>query len=296
MMKALVDRLFQKEYSEPWIKFHSDKPSINSFPNPVPSNKLMPEWFKALKPYVDKPSKVDVGTVKKCMPVMDSVSNGFIIPLWCDLVVAVSQGYSIITEDGKKVEKVVASYDESMIGKPWTEGGLKIKHFIKCDELVIRTMLAGAKDQQNAISDHSTISGHSWEQVGEACDLKKFKLGKCLFKFHCPWSIETPKGYSVQFKNPSNNWSTDIHILEGIVDTDEFYIPVNFPFVWTGNEIGEFLIPIGTPLIQVIPFKREKYNIEVAERDKEKFEICDQKLITRFQDRYKNLFWHKRKK
>ena len=290
MMKALVDRLFQKEYSEPWIKFHSDKLSVNSFPNPVPSNKLMPEWFKMLKPHAINSSKVDAGTVKKCIPVLDSVSSGFIIPLWCDLVVSVTQGHSIITEDGKKVEGIVASYDESMIGKPWTEGGLKIKHFVKCDELVISTNLSGVRDQEHA------ISRHAWNQVGEACDLKKFKLGKELLKFQNPWSIQTPKGYSVQFKNPSNNWSTDIHILEGIVDTDEFYTPVNFPFVWTGSKIGEFLIPVGTPLIQVIPFKREKYEIEVGERDNDKYEISDQKLITRFQDRYKNLFWHKRKK
>ena len=290
MMKALLSRIFQKEYSDPWIKFHSDKLSINTFPQPVPSNKLMPEWFKVLKPYIDKPSKINPQTVKKCIPVMESVSNGFIIPLWCDLAITVSQGYSIITEDGKQVEGTVASYDESMIGKPWCEGGLKIKHFIKCNELAIRTHLCGAHDQEQA------ISGHGWEQVGEACDLKKFKLGKILLKFASPWIIETPKGYSVQFKNPSNNWSTDIHILEGIVDTDEFYMPVNFPFVWTGNEIGEFLIPQGTPLIQVIPFKREKYKIEVGEKDKDKFETFDRKLASRFQERYKNLFWHKRKK
>lgn len=290
MMKALVDRLFQKEYSDPWIKFHADKITINSFPNPVPSHKLMPEWFKALKPHVDKPSKIITGTVKKCMPVMDSVSNGFIIPLWCDLVIVVSQGYSIITEDGEKVEKVVASYDESMIGKPWCEGGLNIKHFVECDELVIHTHLSGAKDQELA------IGRHAWQQVGEACDLKKFKIGKDVLKFHCPWAIETPKGYSVQFKNPSNNWSTDIHILEGIVDTDDFYAPVNFPFVWTGNEIGEFFIPQGTPLIQVIPFKRKKYKIEIGEIDQDKYAQVEQKLTSRFHDRYKNFFWHKRKK
>jgi hypothetical protein len=290
MMKALLDRLFQKEYSEPWIKFHSDKLSINSFPNPVPSNKLMPEWFKVLKPQVGTPSKINAGTVKKCMPVMDSVSNGFIIPLWCDLAIVVSQGYSIITEDGKMVEGAVAYYDKSMIGKPWIEGGLKIKHFVKCDELVINTHMSGVKDQDKA------ISRHGWEQVGEACDLKKFKIGKDLLKFQSPWSIETPKGYSVQFKNPSNNWSTDIEILEGIVDTDEFYTPVNFPFVWKGNKMGEFLIPQGTPLVQVVPFKREKYEIEVGERDEDKYKIGEHTLVSRFQDRYKNLFWHKRKK
>ena len=74
----------------------------------------------------------------------------------------------------------------------------------------------------------------------------------------------------MQFKNPSNNWENDICIIEGVVDTDEYYNNINFPYVWTGKEVGEFIIPQGTPLIHVIPFKRETHNYSVGVLDENK--------------------------
>ena len=111
-----------------------------------------------------------------------------------------------------------------------------------------------------------------------------------------PWSIKTPKGWSVQFKNPANNWSNNIHILEGVVDTDEYFTPINFPFVWTGSEEGEWIIPKGTPLVQVTPFKRIDTDIEVGIRNPRKEGELTNKLLTKYYDRYKTYCWHKRKK
>ena len=56
-------------------------------------------------------------------------------------------------------------------------------------------------------------------------------------------------------------------VLDGVVDTDTYYNNINFPFIWTGGS-GEFVIPKGTPLVQVIPFRRESSEFSVGAIDK----------------------------
>jgi hypothetical protein len=46
-----------------------------------------------------------------------------------------------------------------------------------------------------------------------------------------------------------------IEILSGLVDTDSYRSPVNFPFVAIAPD-GVYTIKKGTPLVQVIPFRR----------------------------------------
>ena len=194
-------------------------------------------------------------TIKRCMPVLDAVSQGYIIPAWCDIAIKI---YKEVDEETKIKSTKIAVHMSS--------------HF----------------------KNGEPVSGHTWEQVGDLCDLKKFRFGKMLLKFTNPWIIETSPGWSVQFKNPSNNFSNNIELLEGVVDTDEYYSAVNFPFVWTGSDEGEWVIPAGTPLVQVIPFERTNIEMEVSEIDKKKQYSVQSKLGLHFIDRYKRLFWNKR--
>ena len=74
-------------------------------------------------------------------------------------------------------------------------------------------------------------------------------------KFQNTFGIKTPEGYSCLFKTPSHH-DLPFTLFDGVVDTDTFNLPVGFPFVlndpeWRGT------IPAGTPIAQVIPFKRE---------------------------------------
>jgi hypothetical protein len=103
------------------------------------------------------------------------------------------------------------------------------------------------------------------------------------------WSIRTPKGYSTLFVQPLHRDSV-FTILPGIVDTDEYFAPVNFPMVINDPEF-EGLIPKGTPIAQVIPVKRDDWNISFGS-EKEYLEQAKvtQKLSTTFFDRYKNMF------
>jgi hypothetical protein len=103
------------------------------------------------------------------------------------------------------------------------------------------------------------------------------------------WAIRTPKGYSTMFVQPMHRESV-FTILPGIVDTDEYYAPVNFPMVINDPEF-EGLIPKGTPIAQVIPFKRESWTMQFG-GDKERKEQAENtaQLSTRFFDRYKTMF------
>jgi len=79
-------------------------------------------------------------------------------------------------------------------------------------------------------------------------------------------------------------------ILPGIVDTDKYSPPINFPFVL--NDINfTGLIPAGTPIAQVIPFKRDSWNLKFGkEKDILKITSDHTLLRSKFFDGYKTLF------
>lgn len=54
-------------------------------PKPVPARDVLPDWFKALPQRIDKQTKLRNSTVKRCMPMLDAFSVGWIIPLAADV-------------------------------------------------------------------------------------------------------------------------------------------------------------------------------------------------------------------
>jgi hypothetical protein len=103
------------------------------------------------------------------------------------------------------------------------------------------------------------------------------------------WAIKTPPGYSCLFISPMHR-ETPIIVLPGIVDTDTYSAPVNFPFVLRDPKM-DGLIPAGTPIMQVIPFKRDSWSMEIGTMQ----EFEDQAKVTTklrsvFFDSYKRQF------
>ena len=281
-------KLFKKK-EEAYIRFHTSEELLDAIPHPVPAAKLMPDWFRKIKPTIEGQDKTAAGTIKRCIPVLDAVSQGWIIPLWADLHVKVVKAIHFKDEDGKVIHVEPHADPDSIVGTETTVTKEKIHSWEEGEELGIFM-----KFPELDMGLGKLISGHGWQQVGNACDLKKFKLGKVLLKFTNPWNIETAEGWSVKFQTPANNWSNDIQLVEGIVDTDTYYNEVNFPYVWTGSEVGEWLIPRGTPLVHVIPFKRTDMKLEVGVIDQKKKDNVLRKMYTKHYDRYKTLFWSKR--
>jgi hypothetical protein len=75
-------------------------------------------------------------------------------------------------------------------------------------------------------------------------------------KIPTPWGIFTKSGYSAYvlpavYHSP---FLKDLYVYPGIVDYDKFII---CNFIFTAIRACEIEIPLGTPLLQIIPFKRE---------------------------------------
>ena len=224
----------------------------------------MPEWYKDSPIFVKNKKDIPDSnefvqeenglagrqtnhTIKKCMPVFDTLTAGYILKIPRDITV-----YQSREENSNDIE-----YKTHFA---WTEVG--------------------------------AVSSHNIEQV-EGYPHSGVHL-KGLPKFLNPWIIKTPPGYSCLFTTPMHR-GLPFTIMPGIVDTDTFEYPVNFPFEM--NEKGfEGILKAGTPMVQVIPFKRDEFVSEVYLYDHEyKEKYPDSNINTKnFENSYKKTIWHKK--
>jgi hypothetical protein len=72
------------------ITFYIDESLMGVFPEPVKSGKCIPEYYKKLN--VESSSNPQSGTAKRCVPFMEAITAGYIIPLWSDLFVVAKNG------------------------------------------------------------------------------------------------------------------------------------------------------------------------------------------------------------
>ena len=75
------------------------------------------------------------------------------------------------------------------------------------------------------------------------------------------WGIKVPRKHSVLMTHPLNREDLPFKTTSAIVDYDKFITWGNIPFFL--NENFEGIIPKGTPICQVIPFKRESWAMSV---------------------------------
>jgi hypothetical protein len=81
------------------------------------------------------------------------------------------------------------------------------------------------------------------------------------FKFYNPYLITTPPGYSCLFISPLLRPDIPFYTLPAVVDTDKHDVPIHLPFFLRKDFEG--LVPKGTPMVQVIPFKRDDWKMEL---------------------------------
>jgi len=109
-----------------------------------------------------------------------------------------------------------------------------------------------------------------------------------------PWSIKTPKGWSIMVIEPQHHEPSPLTALSGIVDTDEFSIPFNM-FLKLRDSKFEGMIPAGTPFLQIIPFKREAWTSDLGgQNERNKYMADWAKFATVFFNRYKKFWWQKK--
>lgn len=186
----------------PLISFTCAPEDKSVIAEPVPAKTHLPDWFRRL-PAVDG-AVVSAGnsglTVKRCMPFLDAMALGFILPLAATTRLE-------IKESGKTVE-------------------------------------AGWEFDKIMVSNHGShqVAGHPLDD-------------RPPMKFHNYWTLRTPPGWSCLFTAPLNRSALPVEIIAGVVDTDSYHALINFPFFATGAD-GVHTLEKGTPLVQVIPFRR----------------------------------------
>ena len=143
-----------------------------------------------------------------------------------------------------------------------------------------------------------TITSHQSMQTLDVPMMEQSLGGGPAFKFLSPWVIETPKNYSTLFVPPLNNAHPFFQVVSAIVSTDNYPNVINFPFIWTGPEDWEGILPQGTPIVQLIPFKRDDFRHDISaitEADMNRLNSVVRALGNSFQGRYKEL-WRKTSK
>lgn len=191
------------------IEFVAPKELYGAIPEPVPANKVLPDWYKSLGQYTtndpnesqnDRPA-LSSSTVKRCAPFMEAMTLGWIITLPAEV--------HFRAESGR-------------IQYEWEFG-------------------------------RELVSNHSMGQVGgEAFPNNDWPV----LKFHNYWSMKVPDGYSALIIDPMNRPGRPFETFSGVVDIDNYFNNVNAPFMWTGRS-QEVILEDGSPMFQVIPFRRD---------------------------------------
>ena len=239
---------------------------------PEPASKHIPEWYADMKSYIDDKKMPNgqgttTATIKKCMPVFDSMSAGYIIFTPCDVWI---KQESLNQEDNSIADDFIKK--NNLTGK-----GIKLETNLKQPHYEWPRFNAIQFHPIQQAPKHPNNTGHLFSYP----------------KWMNPWSIKTPSGYSVAFVQP---WHRDsiFTILPAIVDTDKYISPVNFPFILNNIDF-EGLIPAGTPMAQVIPFKRDSWQMEIGkQKDLEDQNETSNLLNSKFFDGYKNFFRQKK--
>lgn len=114
---------------------------------------------------------------------------------------------------------------------------------------------------------------------------------KFTYKWRNYWSIETPKGYSSLFTHPLNRYDLPFITYSGVVDTDNYKIPIQFPFSIIKPTKKTFILKKGTPLVQIIPFKRDSWNLEIQKYDEKLTSKNNYDFFSVVKNSYKRGFW-----
>lgn len=108
------------------------------------------------------------------------------------------------------------------------------------------------------------------------------------------WFYETPPGYSVLITHPMNRYDLPFYTQSGIVESDIWGLPVFTAFFLKKNFRG--VIPKGTPIFQMIPIKREEWEMETVETKEEldKHEFMAENRRSMLYGYYKKTAWRKK--
>jgi hypothetical protein len=205
--------MWRKDKTTNEIEFVAlDKYAFEVCPKPFPASQAIPQWWKDASPYVKSPQNPDGKKIiienresnasfKKCTPMLDLLSSGYIVPLWADV--------QIKNED---------------------DGHPSIKWRV----------------QKNVFELHN----------GQEVEIPD-GYQKAQFKFLNQWVPKLPKGYSALIIACPGYPNNPFRAMQAIIDYDKTTHPLYPPMFL--KEGFEGILEKGTPMFQIIPFKRNNW-------------------------------------
>lgn len=108
------------------------------------------------------------------------------------------------------------------------------------------------------------------------------------------WYYKTPPGYSILVTHPMNRHDLPFYTMSGIIEADIWGLPVFTTFFLKRNFRGT--IPKGTPIFQMIPFKRDDWELEIddSKETTEFHEMLAENRRSSIHSHYKKTTWIKK--
>ena len=76
---------------KPKVEWWSTVPGLTELEPVQPANKFLPDWFKKMPRWLEEDNPFDKGTFKNCPGIVDFYKDAFVIPLWADFYLNVSE-------------------------------------------------------------------------------------------------------------------------------------------------------------------------------------------------------------
>ena len=116
-----------------------------------------------------------------------------------------------------------------------------------------------------------------------------------FFHWSRVWNPVLPKGYSALITHPFNRDDLPFRCVSGIIDSDNYFV---------GGKVGFFikedfsgLIPKGTPMYQIVPFKRESWKSKQIKLKNKTLNKVNQQIFninSFFLGGYKKIYWNRK--
>jgi hypothetical protein len=138
------------------------------------------------------------------------------------------------------------------------------------------------------------VSMHSPEQV-KGFPFSRDTYMDEVFRINPQWAVKTEEGVSCMFIHPMFHENLPFRVINGVVDTDNFMSDGFFSMIIERGFKG--VIKQGTPFVQVIPFRREEYELVIPEFSEYEDEAIGQRYVVRstFENGYKKNMWQRKK-
>ena len=108
----------------PIMEFYCHPANHGVFPEPKPAAKAIPEWFKKVPLRMEDRDAhgAKTMTVKQCMPVLDAMSLGYVIPLCGDLSIKTNEDLTRIEVTSSPAYSLAEFHDIRQLGEKTAPG------------------------------------------------------------------------------------------------------------------------------------------------------------------------------